>query len=126
MDLSCNQIDLVEFTPHQFPKLDYLNLSFNRLSYIPNLQVFPGLTQFLANDNKILTIDIVAFLHLEHLKVLDISNNSIKSLPNELGLLPHLNFLGVSGNLFKSPNQATIRKGTCAILSYLRAQVTEK
>lgn len=126
MDISCNQIESIEFGPKQFPKLDYLNVSFNRLSHIPCLEVFPRLTQFLATDNKIQKIDPVTFLQLEYLKLLDISNNNLTGLPNELGLLPHLMFLGLSGNLFKSPNQGTIRKGTEAVLQYLRHGIKNK
>jgi hypothetical protein len=84
------------------------------------------LTQLHATDNQIIEINPVTFLHLEFLKTLDISNNSIRVLPNELGLLPHLNILGLSGNLFKSPSQGTIRKGTAAILQFLRQGIKNK
>jgi hypothetical protein len=84
------------------------------------------LTQLLATDNQINEINTVTFLQLEFLKTLDISNNSIRVLPKELGLLPHLNFLGLSGNLFKSPSQGTIRKGTAAILQFLRQGIKNK
>ena len=120
MDISCNQIESIEFAQKQFPKLDYLNISFNQFSQIPNLQVFPCLTQLLATDNKIYEINPLTFLQLEFLKILDLSNNSIRVLPNELGLLPHINFLGLAGNVFKYPSQGMIRKGTCAILEFLR------
>lgn len=126
MDLSCNQIESIEFASEQFPKLDYLNVSFNRLSDISGLEVFPRLSHFLAADNKVEVINPVTFLQLEYLKVLDISNNNIKVLPNELGLLPHLIFLGLAGNLFKSPSQGTIQKGTDAIIQFLRQGIKNK
>ena len=120
MDLSCNQIDTITFGDDQCPKLDYLNISYNLCMSAPNLQVFPLLTQFLASDNQIQELTPLTFLPLENLKVLDLSNNSIRVLPNELGLLPHLNYIGISGNLFRNPSQSTIKKGTSAVLLHLR------
>ena len=124
-----------------FPKLDHLNLGFNRLQYLPSNFPFPKLSQLMVNDNQIANVDTTGIFELNNLKTLDISNNNIARLPNELGLL-NLTYLGVQGNCFKvprqyafgylyfgdksfnnCPNRAIVQKGTETILLFLRERL---
>ncbi|KAJ3307462.1 Leucine-rich repeat-containing protein 40 [Kappamyces sp. JEL0829] len=123
LDLSCNL--LVSFPPvfPHLPHLNELNLNNNRLSQFPS-SLPPSLCVLLFASNHLSAIDMSVLRELLQLQVLDLSNNSIASVPPELGLLK-LNNLQLNGNCFKVPRLAIIQKGTNAILEYLKSRIVQ-
>ncbi|KAJ8935275.1 hypothetical protein NQ318_006640 [Aromia moschata] len=82
---------------YKLPRLMWLDLRNNLLESIP---------RSVANHR-----------HLENLLL---SNNNIRELPNELGLVPNLKALQVSENPLVYPVRRIIAEGTKAIRSYLK------
>ncbi|THD21581.1 Leucine-rich repeat-containing protein 40 [Fasciola hepatica] len=60
---------------------------------------------------------------LPNLSHLDLSDNSIGTIPAELGLCTQLKSLQLGGNTFRIPRPAILTKGTCAVLEYLRSRI---
>ncbi|KAF5301199.1 hypothetical protein FQR65_LT08934 [Abscondita terminalis] len=70
-------------------------------------------------DNKINSLpDEIAMC--QNVIRLDLTNNELESLPNTLSLLPHLQNLQVEGNKLKQIRSDIIKSGTSRILKYLR------
>ncbi len=57
---------------------------------------------------------------LKMLAVLDLQNNSIETVPPELGQLTQLKNLQLEGNAFRVPRPQILVKGTEAVMAYLR------
>ncbi|CAH2234400.1 jg21204 [Pararge aegeria aegeria] len=79
----------------------------------------------LAAENQISEINVSsdALARLKKLAVLDLTNNSIVTVPPELGNFTHLRSLELMGNCFRQPRHAVLTKGTASILSYLRDRI---
>jgi hypothetical protein len=72
-------------------------------------------------DNVITDIPAEA---LRGLKVANLSNNEIARLPPEIGLLAGtLTNFEVEGNTFRVPSYAILKKGTEAVLTWLRDKI---
>ncbi|PVV03017.1 hypothetical protein BB560_002519 [Smittium megazygosporum] len=56
---------------------------------------------------------------------IDLSNNSIASVPLQLGLITTITNLNLSGNLFRVPRRQTLEKGTAAVLQWLRDRIAD-
>lgn len=104
------------------PKLNSLNLSFNRLVSFPLLcKAFPSLSTFLASNNVITELDVEA---VRGLQTLDVSSNEIEYLPPRLALLQgHMRTLMVGGNKFRVPGWGILEKGTEDILNWCRRRI---
>lgn len=105
------------------PGLQHLDVSNNQISgSLPVLRdSFPELMRFMAGDNS---IDEVSAESLQGLKIVNLSNNDIARLEPEIGLhAGTLTSLDVEGNKFRVPNYAILRKGTDAILTWLRDKI---
>lgn len=105
------------------PNLQHLDVSNNRISGpLPALRrLFPELFLLMASDN---TITEVSAESLEGLKIVGLSNNEIPRLEPQIGLLSGtLTSLDVEGNIFRVPNYAVLRKGTEAVLTWLRDKI---
>lgn len=109
------------------PSLAHLEISCNRLSgafpVFRSPGIFPNLTILLASDNTFSDLSVEA---VRGLRVLDVRNNEIVSLPPKLGLLggnKSLRTLEVGGNRFRVPRWQIVEKGTEAVLEYLRGRV---
>ena len=105
------------------PSLHLLDVSNNRISgSLPTLREFyPELTTFLASDNN---IDEVSDTSLAGLRIVNLSNNDIARLEPRIGLLSGtLTSFDVEGNKFRVPNYAVLKKGTDAVLSWLKDKV---
>ena len=105
------------------PSLHHLDVSNNRISGpLPALrEAFPRLTTLLASDNS---IDDVSDTSLAGLKIVSLSNNDITRLEPRIGLLAGtLTSFDAEGNKFRVPNYAVLRKGTDAVLSWLKDRV---
>jgi len=105
------------------PGLQHLDVSHNRIQGpLPTLRKkFPELLLLMASDNS---ISEVSAQSLEGLKIANLSNNEISRLEPRIGLLAGtLTSLDVEGNTFRVPNYAILRKGTDAVLTWLRDRV---
>jgi leucine-rich repeat protein SHOC2 len=103
------------------PSVIRLSATHNKLTGIEGLLLLEQdsgkescLVELLLQDNHISSLDVTSIAKLVQLKKLDLQSNCLKTLPFELGFLPHLQRLGLKGNplrLFKSSdigNTATI------------------
>lgn len=105
------------------PSLHHLDVSNNRISgSLPTLREFyPELMTLLASDNS---IDEISDTSLAGLKIVNLSNNDIARLDPRIGLLAGtLTSFEVDGNKFRVPNYAVLKKGTDAVLSWLKDKV---
>ncbi|KAF9739952.1 hypothetical protein PMIN02_000492 [Paraphaeosphaeria minitans] len=105
------------------PSLHHLDVSNNRIAgSLPNLrESYPGLLTLLASDNG---IDEVSAESLEGLKTVSLSNNEVARLEPHIGLLAGtLTSLDVEGNKFRVPNYAVLKKGTDAVLAWLKDKI---
>ncbi|KAF8250892.1 L domain-like protein [Wilcoxina mikolae CBS 423.85] len=81
------------------PKLQTLDISANRVTSIEGLrQVFPALLHLHAANNQVEEIPLES---IDGIRVLDLTGNSIGSLPPKLALCENLRELRVQGNLFR-------------------------
>lgn len=76
LNLQYNQISGIQLPEGAFPKLQVLNLSFNRIppSHLTELRV------------------------IKELRILDLSSNDLCTLPEDLSFLPNLEDLNLSSN----------------------------
>ncbi|OAG08390.1 L domain-like protein [Paraphaeosphaeria sporulosa] len=105
------------------PSLHHLDVSNNKIAgSLPNLrESYPALLTLLASDNG---IDEVSAESLEGLKIVSLSNNEIARLEPHIGLLAGtLTSLDVEGNKFRVPNYAVLKKGTDAVLTWLKDKI---
>ena len=81
------------------PKLQTLDVSANRVASIEGLrQAFPALLHLHAANNQVTEIPLAS---IDGIRVLDLTGNSIGSLPPRLALCENLRELRVQGNLFR-------------------------
>ncbi|CAG4985752.1 unnamed protein product [Colias eurytheme] len=98
----------------------------NKFTKIPRcVYELDHLEILLAAENQVTEINVSsdALAKLKRLAVLDLTNNSIMSVPPELGNFTHLRSLELMGNCFRQPRHAILAKGTASILSYLRDRI---
>ena len=79
----------------------------------------PSLMDLLLADNQLDILDAGIVKRLKHLHRLDIQANVLKNLPYELGFLPHLQYVSVSGNPLISFKSAELTN-TQTLLTKLR------
>ncbi|XP_023341290.1 leucine-rich repeat-containing protein 40 [Eurytemora carolleeae] len=124
LDLSNNKLQQLPEEMGELKHLREIVLSFNQLSSIPPSLCRCGkLETILIANNKIAQLDVEALSALGQLAVLDLQNNAIESVPPELGNLTQLRALQLEGNLFRMPRPAVLVQGTGAVLSYLRDRI---
>ncbi|KAF1959682.1 L domain-like protein [Byssothecium circinans] len=105
------------------PRLHHLDVSNNRISGLlpPLRDFFPELLLFIASENRISEVSAES---LRGLKAVNLSNNDIARLEPEIGQYAGtLTSLEVSGNRFRVPSHAMLKKGTEAVLSWLRDKI---
>lgn len=76
LDLSTNKLSSIE-NIQKLISLRYLNLANNRISDIKDFNHFPKLEQLILHHNEISVLKI----DLEHLSILDVSSNKLETLP---------------------------------------------
>lgn len=124
--LTANNLSSLDFLTANLdaPRLHTLNVSANRMAGpLPILRTrFPELTTLLASDNSIEEISVQA---LDGLQVVGLSNNSIGRIPPEVALLwdKGLKSLEIEGNTFRVPNYTTLKRGTEAVMAWLRGKI---
>ncbi|XP_049867823.1 leucine-rich repeat-containing protein 40-like [Pectinophora gossypiella] len=126
LDLSKNCLADLPLDVADMKNLRELVISNNRFSKIPRcIYALENLEILLAAENQIEEINVSsdALARLKKLAVLDLRNNSILTVPPELGNFTHLRSLELMGNCFRQPRHAILEKGTPSILSYLRDRI---
>ncbi|EKG20286.1 hypothetical protein MPH_02404 [Macrophomina phaseolina MS6] len=124
--LAANKLPSLDFLTANLSasRLATLDVSANRLAGpLPALRArFPELTTLLASDNGFEDISREA---LDGLQTVGLANNSIGRVPPEIGLLweKGLRSLEIEGNTFRVPNYATLKRGTEAVMSWLRDKI---
>ncbi|XP_052895930.1 carboxypeptidase N subunit 2-like [Anopheles moucheti] len=101
--LSNNRIERISFVQLNASGLEFLELSSNRLTTVPEqIGKFPKLILLALNDNGLDTIDLAMLKSLRNLQRLELNNNRLRSidLPREV-LLPNLIQLSLSNNQLK-------------------------
>jgi Leucine-rich repeat (LRR) protein len=105
----------------KLPKLKELLVSFNKIeSFGPLLHTTPDLEVLDMGGNKFSEIP-EGLVALKHLKRLDLSNNALKLLPAEMGLMT-LDVLAWEGNPLKNAPKGP--KSTTALLKTLKDRLT--
>lgn len=90
------EVPLEVFT--EFPNLQWLDLSKNRLKQIPpQLGMLKKLKKLILNKNKIESIP-AEIGELEDLRILIISQNELETLPEEIGKLKKLRYIDMWSN----------------------------
>ncbi|KFO23227.1 leucine-rich repeat-containing protein 40 isoform X1 [Fukomys damarensis] len=124
LDLRNNFFDSLPEDMKLLIKLQLINLSFNRFKVIPEvLYDIPTLEIILIGNNQIGSLDPQKLMTMENLLTLDLQNNDLLHIPPELGNCVHLRTLFLDGNPFRVPRAAILKKGTAAVLEYLRSRI---
>ena len=121
LDLSSNRLQQVPKSITKLPSLQTLGLAYNFIEDISLLcsNSLLRLEVLDVSNNKITKVP--TFINnLISLSSLNIQNNALKSIPYELGFMKELKNLKIEGNLLKRIRMSVIRKGSGAILKYLR------
>ncbi|KAK4187420.1 hypothetical protein QBC35DRAFT_234004 [Podospora australis] len=109
------------------PKLEKLDVSFNRISALPAgtqlRDTFPQLIVLLISNNHVVDLEPES---IKGMRVVDAGNNDITHLNPRIGLLGGsggLERLEVGGNRFRVPRWNVLERGTDATLRWLRGRV---
>lgn len=119
MDASFNALEeLPVELPLRLPHLSYINLSYNRLTAIPeSFGLFFHIRTVILNNNRIKELP-KSFVHLVKLEKLDLSHNAIRELPEDLGKMEMLTSLNVCHNKLKT---LPLSLGGCKTLKVILA-----
>ena len=123
LDLRQNSFEEFSAVPAN-KKLDSLNLAYNQLESITNLENAPNLTVFDVYNNKLATLPDT-ILNLINLKTLNISNNNLSDINPRLALLEELAHMNIEGNPLKSIKPAMRNAGAVQLKKYLKMRLGE-
>lgn len=108
------------------PRLKELHVGNNCIKELPIevLETLLALKTLDLKNNKIevLLPDITMIQGLERL---DLTNNSLSSLPYALGTMTHIHCLGVEGNPLRAIRKDIIKRGTVHLLKWLQERQSE-
>ena len=98
LDLHQNAFEAFTAVPMS-KKLDTLNLAYNQIEKIENLQNAPNMTVLDLHNNKLKALPPAEILiELSQLKTLTISNNNLSDIDPHISLLPNLIRIAIEGN----------------------------
>jgi Leucine-rich repeat (LRR) protein len=125
--------------------LEYVDLSVNKLKYVPSIfQYLTNISVVLLSNNYLTDISIFSlnlfqkmdtldfgnnkveilpqkfYRNVPSLKILNLENNEVKIIPTELCLLHGLNKLNIVGNPIKTMRSNIINGGVNVLMDYLR------
>lgn len=120
LDLSHNRLKYLPRGIKQLTRLEFLNLSHNHLQELPlELGTLHTLKHLDVQHNNLTEVPLTLNL-LDNLEVLDISHNNISFLPVSLGTLPSLKELHAHSNPLPYPKKVVLSSAGTGVLSYLR------
>ena len=149
LDLSHNELKSTPDSTKELHNIEQMYIHHNCLINLPNLKQCAHLKELLIGFNRIeqLTEEDIEntanqlkvldlrdnklkslpdeIVNLQSLERLDISNNELSTLPFALGTLPHIKSLMVDGNPMKSIRRDIIQRGTVGLLKYLRSRIDD-
>uniref|UniRef100_A0A182WJA2 Leucine rich immune protein (Coil-less) n=1 Tax=Anopheles minimus TaxID=112268 RepID=A0A182WJA2_9DIPT len=102
--LANNMMERLSFVQLNASSLEFLALSFNRLTTVPEqIDKFAKLSLLALGHNGLQSFDFTILKRLSNLQRLELQNNRLQTvdLPREI-LLPNLNLLSLSNNQLKS------------------------
>lgn len=123
LDLHQNQFKLFDSVPKS-KKLDTLNLAYNFIEDIQNLENAPNLTVLDLHNNK-LTEFPTSTLDLKNLKTLKVSNNNLSDINPRVSLLPNLVRMNIEGNPLKCIKSTMRSAGAEQLKKYLKMRLEE-
>lgn len=121
LSVSDNKLRTLPPTIRWLSNLEVLDLSQNFISTLPSqIGQITGLTSLDLSENRLkrLPHEIGKLTQLEHL---DLSENELVELPRELGHLPDSVNINLDGNPLAEPLPTLLKRGTSALLTYLRS-----
>ena len=144
-----NQLTALPDSLGQLQNLQKLYVNDNRLTALPDsLGLLQNLLTLVARNNQLTALpDSLGQLQnlqlldvadnqltalpdslgqLQNLQLLDVADNQLTALPDSLGQLQNLEKLDVSGNPLPDPYPELIKRGTKAVLTYLRSLAKEE
>ena len=97
LNLCSNSLIALAESKVDFPSLQFLDISHNRVSTLPNMSGWQSLTFLNAEENKISEIP-TGFCNLKELTHADFGNNSLLELDDAIGSMEKLVALNLSNN----------------------------
>jgi len=148
LDVNSNQLVSVPEEMQELSHLEMLYLRHNQLTRLPCLKHCINIKELQLGNNRVEEISLQDIENIPNVKILDLRENKLKSLPEEitalqqlerldlssndlstlpftLGLLPHLKTLQVEGNPMKSIRRDIVARGTTGLLKYLRSRIDQ-
>ena len=105
-------------------KCDTLNLAYNRLESISNLENAPNLCVLDLHNNQISVLP-ESMLGLTNLKTLTLSNNNLNEVNPRIALLEQLVRINIEGNPLRSIKPAMRNAGANQLKKYLKMRLEE-
>jgi Leucine-rich repeat (LRR) protein len=105
-------------------KLDMLNLAYNFIETLENLDMAPNLTVLDLHNNKLDEFP-VSIVELKQLKTLKVSNNNLSDINPRISLLPCLVRINIEGNPLKSIKSTMRNAGAEQLKKYLKNRLDE-
>jgi small GTP-binding protein len=123
LQLGTNHLTSLPAEFGQLTELKYLSFHHNQLTTLPTeLGQLKELHTLTLNDNQLTTLP-TELGQLKELHTLTLNDNQLTTLPTELGQLTRLGQLKLDANPLVLPPPEIVKKGTKAVLSYLREQL---
>ena len=109
LDVSANQLTHLTSAGRaiEFPALQQLCVSMNRLQTLPDISSWTGLTTLSAGENSINAVP-QGFAGLQNLRSVDFSSNDIRVIPPEIGRMQNLSMLQLSANPLRDKKFSSI------------------
>mmetsp|Transcript_40458 Transcript_40458/g.38953 ORF Transcript_40458/g.38953 Transcript_40458/m.38953 type:complete len:254 (-) Transcript_40458:75-836(-) len=123
LDLHSNQFTSFSSIP-KAKKLDTINLAFNFLEKIENLENAANLCVLDLHNNKLEHFP-ETILDLKNLKTLKVSNNDLSDINPKIALMPNLVRINIEGNSLKAIKSSMRNAGADQLKKYLRNRIDE-
>ena len=101
-----------------------LNLAFNVIETIGNLERTPNLTVLDLHNNKLDEFPLSA-IDLKQLKTLKVSNNNLSDINPRISMMPNLVRINIEGNPLKCIKSTMRNAGAEQLKKYLRMRLDE-
>ena len=126
LHVHANQLTALPDSLAQLQNLRSLDVHNNQLTVLSDSLAQLQNLQSLAFSENLLTALPDSLAQLQNLERLYVNNNQLTALPVSLAQLQNLQTLGVSSNPLPDPYPELIKRGTKAIITYLRSLAKEE